>query len=142
MPLDPHIQKIVDLQKDMPAMHTLPVQKVRDAVEQQFVTGLPKPEVARVEERTIDGPGGDLRLRIYTPAGEGPFPLIAFFHGSGFCICSLDTHDDMARHLCRGSGAVVCSVDYRLAPEHPYPAGPNDCLAATDRKSTRLNSSH
>ncbi len=131
MPLDPHIQKIVDLQKDMPAMHTLPVQKVRAAVEEQFVTGLPKPDVAKVEERMIDGPGGDLRLRIYTPAGQGPFPLIAFFHGSGFCICSLDTHDDMARHLCRGSGAVVCSVDYRLAPEHPYPAGPDDCLAAT-----------
>lgn len=131
MPIDPQIQAMLDAAKDLPPMHTVPVEAARAGVERQFVTGLPKPEVGKVEERTIDGPGGPLRLRIYTPAGEGPFPLLAFYHGSGFCVCSLDTHDDMCRHLCRGSGAVVCSVDYRLAPEHKYPAGPDDCVAAT-----------
>jgi acetyl esterase len=131
MPLDPKIQAMLDLQKDAPAMHTLPVDVVRRAVEEQFGQAGTRPEVGRVEDRTIDGPGGPLRLRIYRPEGQGPFPLIVFFHGSGFCICSLDTHDPMCRHMCNGTGAVVCSVDYRLAPEHPYPAGPDDCLAAT-----------
>jgi acetyl esterase len=70
-------------------------------------------------------------LRIYTPLGEGPFPLMMFFHGSGFVVCSLDTHDGMARNLCAGTGCVVVSVDYRLAPEAKFPAAPDDCLAAT-----------
>ncbi len=82
-------------------------------------------------ERVIPGPGGDLRLRIYRPSGNGPFPLLAFFHGSGFVLCSLDTHDGMCRNLCSGAGCVVVSVDYRLAPEHKYPAGLNDCAFAT-----------
>jgi len=54
-----------------------------------------------------------------------------FFHGSGFVLCSLDTHDGMCRNLCAGAGCVVASVDYRLAPEHKFPAGPDDCLHAT-----------
>jgi acetyl esterase len=79
----------------------------------------------------IEGPGGLLTLRIYTPKGAGPFPLMVFFHGSGFVLCSLDTHDGMCRNLAAGIGCVVVSVDYRLAPEHKFPAGPDDCLAAT-----------
>jgi acetyl esterase len=91
----------------------------------------PAPDVGAVTERSVEGPGGDLRLRIYRPAGQGPFPLLAFFHGSGFVLCSLDTHDGMCRHLCAGAGCVVVSVDYRLAPEHKYPAGLDDCVFAT-----------
>ena len=70
-------------------------------------------------------------MRIYTPRGTGPFPLLVFFHGSGFVLCSLDTHDGMCRNLCAGAGCVVASVDYRLAPEHKFPAGIEDCLHAT-----------
>jgi acetyl esterase len=70
-------------------------------------------------------------VRLYTPHGKGPFPLLVFFHGSGFVLCSLDTHDGMCRNLAAGIGCIVASVDYRLAPEHKFPAGPNDCLAAT-----------
>ncbi|MEO8714520.1 MAG: alpha/beta hydrolase, partial [Acetobacteraceae bacterium] len=87
--------------------------------------------VSAVSERTIDGPGGALRLRLYRPIGDGPFPLLVFFHGSGFVLCSIDTHDGMCRNLCAGARCVVVSVDYRLAPEHKFPAGPDDCLAAT-----------
>jgi acetyl esterase len=65
------------------------------------------------------------------PKGEGPFPLMVFFHGSGFVVCDLDTHDGMCRNLCAGAHCVVVSVDYRLAPEHKFPAAPDDCLAAT-----------
>lgn len=91
----------------------------------------PPADLADVSEQTIDGPGGPLRIRSYTPQGTGPFPLLVFFHGSGFVLCSLDTHDGMCRNLCAGAGCVVASVDYRLAPEHKFPAGINDCLHAT-----------
>ena len=131
MPIDPQIQTMLDQAKGALPLHEFSVEAAREALERQFVTGLPKAEVGRVEERTMPGPAGPLRLRIYSPVGVGPFPLLVFYHGSGFCVCSLDTHDEMCRHLCRGSGAVVCSVDYRLAPEHKFPAGPDDCLAAT-----------
>jgi acetyl esterase len=87
--------------------------------------------VATIADRTIPGPGGPLRLRVYTPSGPGPFPLLVFFHAGGFVVCDLDTHDPMCRNLCSGANCVVVSVDYRLAPEHRFPAAPDDCLAAT-----------
>jgi acetyl esterase len=91
----------------------------------------PAAEIAQFEETIIDGPGGPLRIRVYTPHGAGPFPLLVFFHGSGFVLCSLDTHDGMCRNLCAGAECVVASVDYRLAPEDKFPAGIDDCLQAT-----------
>jgi acetyl esterase len=93
--------------------------------------GLRRPDIASVVNRDMQGPGGSMALRIYTPLGNGPFPLIVFFHGSGFVVCSLDTHDGMCRNLCAGTGCVVVSVDYRLAPEAKFPAATDDCLAAT-----------
>ncbi len=131
MPIDPQIQAMLDRAAGLPPTHTLPVAEARARYE--ALTAL-RPEaapVAAVIERQIAGPGGPLTLRIYTPEGSGPFPLIVFYHGSGFVLCSLDTHDGMARNLCGGAGAVVVSVDYRLAPEHRFPAGPDDCLEAT-----------
>ncbi len=79
------------------------------------IRGVRKPAVASVAQRIIDGPGGDLTVRIYTPVGVGPFPLMMFFHGGGFVLCSLDSHDGLCRNLCSGAGCVVVSVDYRLA---------------------------
>jgi acetyl esterase len=69
---------------------------------------------------------------VYTPetAGGGPLPGIVYFHGGGFVYCGLDTHDGTCRSLANASGCTVMSVDYRLAPEHPYPAAPQDCMAA------------
>jgi acetyl esterase len=91
--------------------------------------------VGRVEERTIDGPGGDLRLRLYWPNADGPSarpaPAIVFFHGGGHVVGSLESHDLTARNLCADSGCLVVSVDYRLAPEHKFPAAAEDCHAAT-----------
>jgi len=88
------------------------------------------PPVAHTEELTVPGAVGELRARLYRPEGEGPFPTVAFFHGGGWVIGDLDTHDLMAREVCRGSRAVVVSVDYRLAPEHPFPAAAEDAVAA------------
>ncbi len=131
MPVDPQIQALLDKGTGVPATHTLSVAEARVQYEARVAIMAPPALVGTVSERTIQGPGGDLRLRIYQPNGEGPFPLLAFFHGSGFVLCSLDTHDGMCRNLCAGAGCVVVSVDYRLAPEHKFPAGLDDCVLAT-----------
>jgi acetyl esterase len=86
--------------------------------------------VARVEERPISGPGGDIPLRLYWPEAPAPTPAIAYYHGGGHVIGSLDTHDLVARNLCAGVGAVVASVDYRMGPEHKFPAAIDDAFAA------------
>jgi acetyl esterase len=131
MPVDPQIQALLDMGTGVPATNTLSVREARTQYEARVRLMAPAAAVAAVTERTIAGPGGDLRLRVYRAAGQGPFPLLAFFHGSGFVLCSLDTHDGMCRNLCAGAGCVVVSVDYRLAPEHKYPAGLDDCVFAT-----------
>lgn len=91
--------------------------------------------VARVEERVIPGPGGPIRLRFYWPkeadAGN-PVPAIVYYHGGGHVIGSLDTHDFIARNLCAGAGALVASVDYRMGPEHKFPAAVDDSFAALE----------
>jgi acetyl esterase len=131
MPLDPQIQALLDKGSGVPATHTLSVGEARVLYEARIAAMAPAAAVAAVAEQSVAGPGGPLRLRIYTPAGTGPFPLVVFFHGSGFVLCSLDTHDGICRNLCAGSGAVVLSVDYRLAPEGKFPAGLDDCVFAT-----------
>jgi acetyl esterase len=103
MPVDPQIQALLDKGSGVPATHTLPVAVARAQYEARIALMAPPAEIAAVSEETIaslsagpgDGPGGGLRLRIYTPRGTGPFPLLVFFHGSGFVLCSLDTHDGM-----------------------------------------------
>ncbi|POX83868.1 lipase [Mycobacterium kansasii] len=89
----------------------------------------------RIEDRSIDGPGGGIGIRIYWPPsdsaqGSAP-PVVLYFHGGGFVMGDLDTHDGTCRHHAVGAGAVIVSVDYRLAPEHPYPAAVEDAWAAT-----------
>jgi acetyl esterase/lipase len=88
--------------------------------------------VAAVEERSIPGPGGDVRLRLYRPVGTLRGPAILYYHGGGHVIGSLDTHDLIARNLCAGAGAVVVSVDYRMGPEHRFPAAVEDSFAALE----------
>jgi acetyl esterase len=131
MPVDPQIQALLELRAKLPPLHSLSVADARAQMAARDIPGLRKPDVGSVVNRDMRGPGGSLPLRIYTPKGEGPFPLMVFFHGSGFVVCDLDTHDGMCRNLCAGANCVVVSVDYRLAPEHRFPAAPDDCLAAT-----------
>jgi len=92
-------------------------------------------EVASVEDRTIPGPAGEIPVRIYRPAtamaAGTDAPGIVFFHGGGWAICDLDSHDGACRRLANEIGAVVVSVDYRLAPENKYPAAADDAYAAT-----------
>jgi acetyl esterase len=131
MPLDPQVKTLLDQMAGLPRLETLSVADARKQVETRIAVKLPSLPVASVLNRTIPGAGSDLPVRIYTPEGNGPFPLMVFFHGSGFVLCSLDTHDGVCRNLCSAAGCVVVSVDYRLAPEHKFPAGPEDCYTAT-----------
>ncbi len=89
-------------------------------------------ELNSVVDSAFPGPAGDVPIRIYRPQGDGASlaPCLIFYHGGGWAVGDLDTHDHMCRHLAHGSGAVVISVDYRLAPEHKFPAGLADCIAA------------
>jgi acetyl esterase len=88
---------------------------------------------ATIADRTIDGPRGPIPLRHYAPEGAGqrPLPALVFFHGGGWVAGDLDTHDGFCRRLCAASGWRVVATDYRRAPEHPFPAALDDCLAAT-----------
>ncbi len=89
------------------------------------------PAVAKVEMKEVIGPAGKIPVRVYTPDGEGEKPGLVYFHGGGFVVCDLDSHDATCRELANGADCVVISVDYRLAPEAKFPAAPEDCYAAT-----------
>jgi acetyl esterase len=93
---------------------------------------LGKPEaVAKIENRSVPGPEVDIPVRLYNPAAEGPSPALVFFHGGGWVIGSIETHDNLCRSIANAAGCVVVSVEYRLAPEHTFPAGIEDAYAAT-----------
>ncbi|TQM02113.1 alpha/beta hydrolase [Pseudonocardia kunmingensis] len=135
MPLDPHIAALLQTMAEAGAPPM--AEGTPDAGRAQFLAltaGARSPEqvvpVASSEDRTVPGAEGELRARVYRPEGEGPFPTVVFFHGGGWVIGDLDTHDNMARTICRGSRALVVAVDYRLAPEHPFPAATADAVAA------------
>jgi acetyl esterase len=88
-----------------------------------------KPEIAKVETFFIDGPGGPLRARLYQPAGSEGRGAVYYVHGGGWFACDVDTHDRMLRVLAAESGCSVFAIDYRLSPEHVFPAALEDCLA-------------
>lgn len=92
--------------------------------------GLPAPAIASANDRLIDGPCSPLTLRIYQPDAQGPLPLLLYVHGGGFVIGDLETHDKICRTLCHDVAGVVVAVDYRLAPEHPFPAAVDDVTCA------------
>jgi acetyl esterase len=132
MALDPQIAALLGPPQPGFEMTSLPVDALRKFVRESS-TALPPLDVplARVVDRAIPGPAGALACRIYTPVGAGPFPLIVYFHGGGWVVGDLDTQDMICRALAHGASAVVHSVDYRLAPEHKFPAAVDDAFAAT-----------
>ena len=87
-------------------------------------------KVANVENKTITGSGGEIPIRIYTPAGQGPFPVVFYIHGGGWVIADLDVYDSSPRALANAAKAVVVSTHYRQAPEHPFPASHEDVFTA------------
>ncbi len=137
MPLDPEFVALLPAfaaMDDPPLSAITPAEarKRREDTAAASAGGTPPAPVGTVTDVVLPGPGGDLRARIYRPErAAASAATIVYFHGGGFVIGNLDTHDGGAREIVRGTGAVVVSVDYRLAPEAPFPAAVDDCLAAT-----------
>lgn len=133
MPLDPTIKAMLDNSAGgLVAADSMPIEELRALVRLYSVREVPLDvELTKVSDRAIAGPGGALQLRIYTPVGHGPHPAAVYFHGGGFVVGDLDTQDVICRGLCAASGFTVVSVDYRLAPENPFPAAVDDACAAT-----------
>lgn len=133
MPLDPQVQILLEQMAALnaPALHTQTPAAVREGMKMQLAMfGSPQP-IAHIENHTIPVVSGEIPIRIYTPEGNGPFPVLVFFHGGGWVIGDLDTHDGVCRSLANKITCAVVSVDYRLAPEHKFPIAPEDCYAAT-----------
>jgi acetyl esterase len=134
MPLAPALQEYLAPinAMDAPGIDTMPVETARELGNAGVSLGAgPPAPVVEVTDHTIPGPAGDIPVRVYVPGGAAPFPVVAYFHGGGFVLGNIETHDRIARRLCRASNALIVSVDYRLAPEHPFPAALDDCMAAT-----------
>lgn len=132
MPLDSVVEAFLKQLAEAggPALNELsPVEARQMAAELAALGGEAEP-VASIEDRTIPGPAGEIPVRIYTPAGEGPFPVLLYFHGGGWVIGSPDTVHATCALLANRAGAIVVSVDYRMAPEHKFPAAAEDCYAA------------
>lgn len=113
-----------------PPLHAVTPAEARQRMAPPEVSG-PDTPVFKVEDRQIPGPGGALGVRVYTPRAGGRLPGLVYFHGGGFVLGGLDMNDRPCRMIANAAGCVVVSVDYRLAPEHPYPAAVDDAYAAT-----------
>ncbi|WP_067176709.1 alpha/beta hydrolase [Microtetraspora niveoalba] len=134
MPLHPDARRIIDrtrvedpgqvTQFDAPAM--------REAFRQTWAMPDELPAVGGVVDSVVPGPAGDIPVRIYTPEGDGPFPAFVWFHGGGWTIGSVEENEYSNRLICAGADVVVVSVDYRLAPENPFPAAADDCYAVVE----------
>ncbi|GBF06404.1 alpha/beta hydrolase fold-3 [Deinococcus aerius] len=129
MALDPHLKEVLLQMAAAPQPNGL--EELRAAVIANAARSPKRPvEIAGTRDLTIPGPASDLPARLYTPVGEGPHPLTVYFHGGGFVAYSIETHDSVCRELCAGANSAVLSVEYRLAPEHRFPAGVEDAYAA------------
>ncbi|ETW98893.1 MAG: hypothetical protein ETSY1_17005 [Candidatus Entotheonella factor] len=132
MPVDPQVQTLLNALEEAGGAKFVEMSAI-DA--RTWFNAFRRPfdvPIGAVENRHIPGPGGDIPVRLFTPvnAGAGSLPVLVYFHGGGWVVGDLDSHDVVCRSLANASGCKIVSVDYRLAPEHPWPAAPDDCLAA------------
>jgi acetyl esterase len=115
-----------------PDISIIPLDVAREQVEKGYARmRIPVKPVGSVQDISIPNAEGEIPVRIYTPEGEGPFPVIVFFHGGGWVFFHLDAYDPICTHLCSATGYIVASVDYRLSPEYKFPAASDDCFMAT-----------
>ena len=131
MPLDPKVQELLADIGDAAALSEVSVAQARELIEVFSEQDGPGPDLATVEDRTVPGPAGEIPVRVYTPFGAAPHPGVVYFHGGGWVIGSIRSHDAICRRLADAAGVTVISVEYRLAPEHRFPAAADDCFAAT-----------
>ncbi len=129
MPVDPQVQEFLD---QIAALGLPPHYEVGAVQARENAKLRPRavgPEVGAVEDRTVPGGDVDVPVRVYWPEGDGPFPMLVWIHGGGMVVGTIETCDAACRRLCLGASCVVISPGYRLAPEHPFPAAPEDCYA-------------
>ena len=132
--LDPDIATMLAATPAHPPYAELGAEAARESFRRAVADGrgpdwTPEP-AHEVSDRRLEGPDGGIPVRVYRPSERVPLPVVVYFHGGGWTIGDVDTHDAQARMLCNGVDAVVVSVDYRLAPEHPFPAAFDDAVAA------------
>jgi acetyl esterase len=132
MPLDPQAQALLDQIAAMgaPPLNQMPVAMARVAAAAMTGFSGTGPEMARVDNLSMPGPAGDIPLRIFTPGTSPPYPILVYYHGGGWVIGSLDSHDAVCRSLAIGTPCIVVAVDYRLAPENKFPGAVVDAYAA------------
>lgn len=133
MTLHPQAQAVLDQLNAAPTpLKDLPPAEARATYDRFIVPQNFDPvPIGTVEDQMIPGPGGDLRIRIYHPeTADTALPVFLFIHGGGFVIGSIESRDPQCRMICRDVGCMVVSLDYRMGPEHPFPAAPEDCWAA------------
>ena len=131
--LDTDMHAVLKLQKlaGVPRVETLPIPAGRALLREQSAIVSGEQPTGEVRDLRVPGGDGDLPARLYVPRGTtGPSPLLMFVHGGGWVYGDLDSHDGVCRYLCEQAGVRVLSVEYRKAPEHPYPAAADDCFAA------------
>jgi acetyl esterase len=134
MPLDPKAKALLTAiaAAGEPAIDSIPLDVARAQVEKGMARmNIPVMPVGFIKNTSFMGSGREIPVRIYIPEGEGPFPVMVFFHGGGWVLFSLDTYDPMCTHICSMAGCIVTSVDFRLSPEHKFPAAIDDCLDAS-----------
>lgn len=130
---DPAAQAILEKAATglFPSSHALTPTSARQRLEDLFATQ-PAEDVANTAEFSIQGPASELPVRLYEPDADPPYPILVFFHGGGFVAGSLDTHENICAALTNRADCLTISVDYRLAPEDPFPAAVEDCYAALE----------
>jgi acetyl esterase len=134
--LDPHAKQLLDFlaSRNLPSFHTLSPTEARTIYKERRFATQPEPQpVAAVEDIAVPGPAGNITVRSYRPQGASVgavLPALVYYHGGGHTIGDIDTHDTLCRELCNRSGCAVLSVDYRLGPEHKFPAAVDDSFAA------------
>jgi len=129
---DPEIQALLTEMKaeGIPGLSALSVEGARKLLNDMFVSDAEPGDIDATREFHIPGPGGSVPIRVYTPHGSGSFPVLLWIHGGGWVLGSLDLVHPLCRLLADETECVVVSIDYRLAPEHPFPAALEDCHAA------------
>jgi acetyl esterase/lipase len=132
VPLDAQSQALLEMfaSLGLPAPETLSPPEVRAMFSAGNDERPPGPQLARVEDRTVPGPAGDIPVRIYAAATSGTLPVVVYYHGGGWVLGDLDGDDPACRSLAELTGALVVSVNYRHAPEDPFPAAVDDAYAA------------
>lgn len=134
MALDPKVKELLTAiaAAGLPSIDSIPLEAVREMVEKGYAAmRIPVMAVGSIRNRSFSISDGKIDVRIYIPRGEGPFPVMVFFHGGGWVLFHLDAYDPICSHICALAGIIVVSVEYRLSPEYKFPLATDDCLEAT-----------